>query len=79
MVLYFAVLMRIGVNIFKFSLIDADHKISWNSILCKIPKFDHITKTLLDLHSLPIHQSILKSLSKLIRHIIKLHHNIYVT
>ena len=28
-------------------------------ILCKIPKFDHITKTLLDLHWLPIHQRIL--------------------
>ena len=28
-------------------------------ILCKIPKFDHITKTLLDLHWLPIQQRIL--------------------
>ena len=28
-------------------------------IVCKIPKFDHITKTLLDLHWLPIHQRIL--------------------
>ena len=28
-------------------------------ILCKIPKFDHITKTLLDLHWLPIQQPIL--------------------
>ena len=28
-------------------------------ILCKFPKFDHITKTLLDLHWLPIHQRIL--------------------
>ena len=28
-------------------------------ILCKIPKFDHITKTLLDLHWLPIKQRIL--------------------
>ena len=28
-------------------------------ILCKIRKFDHITKTLLDLHWLPIHQRIL--------------------
>ena len=28
-------------------------------ILCKIPKFDHITQTLLDLHWLPIQQRIL--------------------
>ena len=28
-------------------------------ILCKIPKFDHITETLLDLHWLPIQQRIL--------------------
>ena len=28
-------------------------------ILCKVPKFDHITKTLLDLHWLHIHQRIL--------------------
>ena len=28
-------------------------------ILCKIPKFDHITKTLLDLHWLRFHQRIL--------------------
>ena len=28
-------------------------------ILCKIPKFDHISKTLLDLHWLPIQQRIL--------------------
>ena len=27
-------------------------------ILCKIPKFDHITRTLLDLHWLPIQQRI---------------------
>ena len=28
-------------------------------ILCKIPQFDHITKTLLDIHCIPIHQRIL--------------------
>ena len=53
-------------------------------ILCKIPKFDHITKTLLDLHWLPIHQRILFKILILKyqayhKTTIFMHHNIYVT
>ena len=41
---------------FKLTMKNIEH---CARILCKIPKFDHITKTLLDLHWLPIPQRIL--------------------